>query len=119
AAFTRNLGVCPAFFRPPHGQHTPFTSHQADERRMTVVTWDVSAGDWATTDGALVAQRVLSKVKPGSIILLHDGLDGLLHADRSVLLTALPIILDGLKARGLHPVTLAELLTEPAYLPSC
>jgi len=117
AAFKRLLGVCPAFYRPPHGTHTPFMDLAARERGMTMITWDVSAGDWATTDGQLVAQRVLDRVQPGSIILLHDGLDGNVTADRSVLLTALPLILNGLKARGLHPVTLDKLLGKPGYVP--
>ena len=76
-------------------------AHVLDDRGMTMVTWDVSAGDWATRDGALVAKRVLDKVRPGSIILLHDGIDGNIGADRSVILDALPRILDGIRARGL------------------
>jgi len=118
-AFKRNLGVCPALYRPPHGSHTPFMAHVVSAAGMTMVTWDVSAGDWATGDGALVAKRVLDKVRPGSIILLHDGIDGNIGADRSVILQALPLILDGLKARGLEPVTLDRLLGVPGYLSAC
>ncbi len=84
---------------------------------MATVTWDVSAADWSSHDGAAVAADVLARTKPGSIILLHDGLDGNVHADRSVLLTALPLILDGLKARGLQPVRLDTLLDRPGYVP--
>jgi peptidoglycan/xylan/chitin deacetylase (PgdA/CDA1 family) len=119
SAFARDLGVCPAFFRPPHGTHTPFMAHVAHERGMTMVTWDDSAGDWATTDGQLVAQRVLARVHPGSIILLHDSIDGNVNADRSVMLQALPLILEGLRARGLQPVRLDELLGKPGYLDHC
>jgi peptidoglycan/xylan/chitin deacetylase (PgdA/CDA1 family) len=86
---------------------------------MVSVTWDVSAGDWATDDAALVAERVLRDVQPGSIILLHDGLDGNVGADRSVIVRALPMILDGLRDRGLRPVTVAELVGEEAYADSC
>jgi peptidoglycan/xylan/chitin deacetylase (PgdA/CDA1 family) len=118
-AFERNLGVCPALYRPPHGSHTPFMAHVVADAGMTMVTWDVSAGDWATDDGALVAKRVLDKVRPGSIILLHDGIDGNIGADRGVILRALPAILDGLKSRGLEPVTLDRLLGVPGYLPAC
>jgi peptidoglycan/xylan/chitin deacetylase (PgdA/CDA1 family) len=114
-AFKRDLKVCSAFFRPPHGTHTPFMSHAVHVQGMRVVNWDVSAGDWATRDGALVARRVLKDARPGSIILLHDGLDGDVTSDRSVLLTALPFIIDGLKDRGLRPVRLDELLGGPAY----
>ncbi len=118
-AFKRNLGVCPALYRPPHGNHTPFMARVVEDHGMTMVTWDVSAGDWATGDGELVARRVLDKVKPGSIILLHDGLDGNIGADRSVVLEALPLILDGLRERGLKPVRLDELLGVPGYLETC
>jgi peptidoglycan/xylan/chitin deacetylase (PgdA/CDA1 family) len=47
--------------------------------------------------------------------LLHDGLDGDPRADRSVLVRALPIIIDGLRARGLTPVRLDRLLGTAAY----
>lgn len=118
-AFKRTLGVCPALFRPPHGSHTPFMARAVSDRGMKMVTWDVSAGDWATTDGQLVARRVLDHVKGGSIILLHDGIDGDPGADRSVILTALPLILSGLRDRGLKAVRLDTLLDVPGYLASC
>jgi peptidoglycan/xylan/chitin deacetylase (PgdA/CDA1 family) len=115
-AFMRNLGVRPTFYRPPHGTHTPFMAHALAEKGMKMVTWDVSAADWATNDAELVARRILTKVRPGSIILLHDGIDGNIGADRSVVLEALPIILDGLESRGLKPVTLDKLLGVPGYV---
>jgi hypothetical protein len=86
---------------------------------MTMVTWDVSAGDWSTHDPAKIAQAVLSRVRSGSIIDLHDGLDGRVNVDRTVLLRAMPLILDGLAARGLHPVRLDVLLGRPGYLAHC
>ena len=119
SAFKRDLAVCPAFFRPPHGTHTPFMSRKAGRAGMTVVTWDVSAADWATADPALVARRILDRVRPGSIILLHDGIDGVPGANREVVVQALPWILDGLEARGLRPVTLDKLLGRPGYLGDC
>ena len=112
-------GVCPAFFRPPHGEHTPFMAHAVESQHLTMVTWDVSAADWATTNAAMVARRVLRHVRPGSIVLLHDGLDGNADQNRAVVLRALPRILDGLRRRGLHPVTLDRLLRRPAYQPTC
>jgi peptidoglycan/xylan/chitin deacetylase (PgdA/CDA1 family) len=112
----RDVGVCPRFFRPPHGQRTPFMNLQIARRGMVTVTWDVSAGDWATDDGDLVAKRILDRVHPGSIILLHDSIDGHVHADRRVILAALPKILDGLERKGLHPVRIDRMLGGPAYL---
>ncbi|MDQ6698050.1 MAG: polysaccharide deacetylase family protein [Actinomycetota bacterium] len=116
-AFRRHLGVCPAFFRPPHGQRTPFMRTVAQDRGVRLVMWDVSASDWTTTDARLVARRVLTSVRSGSIIDLHDGLDGHPEVDRSVVVRALPLILDGLRARGLRPVRLDRLIGGPAYRP--
>jgi peptidoglycan/xylan/chitin deacetylase (PgdA/CDA1 family) len=109
-AFERQLGTCPVLYRPPHGQRTPFISAQVASDGMQTITWDVSGMDWSLTDGAEVARRILARVRPGSIILLHDGLDGNVGANRQVVLDALPIILDGLEQRGLQPVRLDELL---------
>ncbi len=117
--FRDQVGVCPALFRPPHGTHTPFMSKLADDAGMTLVTWDVSAKDWVETDSDRLARHILERVRPGSIILLHDGIDGNIGADRSVVEKALPIILQGLEEKGLRPVTLDKLLGVPAYVADC
>jgi len=119
ASFRRQLHTCPAFFRPPHGQHTPLMALAVHTRHMTMVGWDVSAGDWATTDASLVARRVLARVRPGSVIDLHDGLDGRVDVNRSVLTRALPLILDGLDRKGLKVVRLDALLRRAGYLAAC
>lgn len=115
----RALGLCPTFYRAPHGQHTPFVTHVVGNHGMTMVGWEVSAGDWNTGDAGLVARRVLDNVKPGSIIVLHDGLDGNVAANRSVLLRALPKILDGLQRKHLRVVRLDTLVREPGYGDHC
>jgi peptidoglycan/xylan/chitin deacetylase (PgdA/CDA1 family) len=107
-------GFCPRFFRPPHGTHTPFVTLAAHRAGVRVITWDVSAQDWQATDPADLTRRIVTAARPGSIILLHDGLDGAPGADRRVLLAALPGIIDGLRARGLDPVRLDTLLGERA-----
>ncbi len=116
--FKQDLGVCPTFYRPPHGEHTPFMSWVLHTKHMRMVGWDSSAADWAATNAEAVARRILRSVRPGSIIVLHDGLDGNLTADRSVVLRALPIILSGLAARGLRSVRLDTLLGVAGYGPS-
>jgi peptidoglycan/xylan/chitin deacetylase (PgdA/CDA1 family) len=115
----RQVGVCPTYYRAPHGQHTPFTAWVVDDHGMSMVGWDVSAGDWATRDARQVARAVLDDTEPGSIVVLHDGLDGDLGADRSVLVRALPIILDGLDRRGLKAVRLDTLLGDRGYGDHC
>ncbi len=119
AAIDRATGTCPALYRPPHGQRTPFITAQVAAKGMRTITWDVSGGDWSTEDGDLVARRILARVRPGSIILLHDGLDGNVGTNRDVVLRALPRILDGLAERGLRPVRVDQLVDVPTTLDGC
>lgn len=110
------LARAPANFGTYYGTRSPFVTRVVSNRKMKTIGWDVSADDWSATDSELVAHRILAGAQAGSIVLLHDGLDGNLTADRSVLLAALPLILEGLKSRGLSPVGLDQLLQTPAYL---
>lgn len=122
-AFAQTLGRCPRYFRPPYGLHTPWITAAAQRAGMQLAGWDVTGWDWADAgpaqDAQQLAARVLREVQPGSIVLLHDGRDGAPGADRTVLLAALPAILDGLAARGLTPVTLDALLGTTGYLDRC
>jgi len=115
-AFADDVGVCPAWYRPPHGQRTPFLARVVHDDGMRMALWDVSAGDWATRDPRVIAGRVLGGVRGGSIVDLHDGLDGNPAADRSALVQALPLILAGLRAKGLAPVRLDKLVGGPGYI---
>jgi peptidoglycan/xylan/chitin deacetylase (PgdA/CDA1 family) len=115
-AVSAGAGVCPAFYRAPHGQHTPLLARVVHRHRMTMIGWDVSAGDWSAHDPGHLADRIVAKARPGSIIDLHDGLDGRVDVDRTILVDALPRILDGLAAKGLRPVRLDELIGRPGYL---
>jgi peptidoglycan/xylan/chitin deacetylase (PgdA/CDA1 family) len=116
-AFKRTIGTCPVLYRPPHGDRTPFLARVVRDHDMRMVLWNVSAGDWATKDAQLVADRTLRGARPGAILLLHDGLDGKPNVKRDVLVRALPLILDGLRAKGLEPVRLDTLLGTADYQP--
>jgi len=115
-AFKRAIGVCPAYYRPPHGDRTPFIAHVVSDHHMRIIMWDDSSGDWAVTNPRTIARRILRGAHAGSIIVLHDGLDGNPTANRTVLVRALPLILDGLRAKHLHPVGLDQLIGGPTFM---
>ncbi len=73
---------------------------------MRSVDTDVTTSDAFATNAAAVAKAMLSKVQPGSILLFH------LHGAPNAPITTeiLKLVVPGLKARGLTPVTLSELL---------
>ncbi len=114
-AFAREIGTCPIWFRPPHGQRTPLMARVVKDHGMRMAMWDVSVSDRGTNDARSIADKVLESVRGGSIIDLHAGLDGTSRAHRAAVVAALPLILDGLRARNLRPVRLDTLVGGPAY----
>ncbi len=116
-AFRRAIGVCPAYYRPPHGDRTPFIAHVVSDHHMRMVMWDASAGDWAEKNAQTIARRIVHAARPGGIIVLHDGLDGLPKTNRTVLVRAMPLILAGLREKHLRPIGLDELIGGPAFIP--
>jgi peptidoglycan/xylan/chitin deacetylase (PgdA/CDA1 family) len=67
-----------------------------------VVSFDVDPRDYADPGAAAVAARVAAGLAPGSIVSLHTG-----HAGT---VTALPHVLAAVRARGLQPVPVHQLL---------
>jgi peptidoglycan/xylan/chitin deacetylase (PgdA/CDA1 family) len=57
-----------------------------------------------------IIANVLNNAHPGAVVLMHDG-----PANRAETAAALPAIIDGLKRRGLVPVTLPKLLADGHY----
>jgi peptidoglycan/xylan/chitin deacetylase (PgdA/CDA1 family) len=78
---------------------------------LRTVQWDVAGFDWKRRSGRQIAHDVLRKVRTGSIVVLHDG-DSERRHDRQETLAALPLIIEGLRVRGLRIVPLTQLLGE-------
>lgn len=97
-------GVTPSLFRPPYGSRTPTVVGWLAELVPRVVLWDVEVSDWAMPGVDAIVHGVLEQVRPGSVVLLHDG-----GGDRSQTVAALPPIIEGLLSRGFHFVRLDEL----------
>ena len=116
-AFAREIGTCPVWFRPPHGQRTPLMARVVKDHSMRMAMWDVSVSDRGTDDPAIIAAKVLQSVKGGSIVDLHAGIDGSTAAHRAAVIAALPLILQGLRNQNLKPVRLDTLVGGPAYQP--
>ena len=82
---------------------------QAENLGLTVVNWDVIPRDWTNPGTEQIVSRVLEKVKPGSVILLHDGDSPANSGSREQTVQALPEIIDQLRADGYSFVTIEEL----------
>lgn len=109
-------GVKPHLFRPPYGRKTPWELEYVKKKGMLTITWSDSAKDPPQPPSYIIEKRVLQRVRPGTIILLHDG-NGTKHgADRSQTVAALPNIIESLQARGFTFVTVPELLQVLPYI---
>lgn len=61
-------------FRPPFGDQNLPSYLDVLCLGYKVVTWDVVAEDWLDHSAEWMAERLIEKARPGSIILLHDAL---------------------------------------------
>jgi peptidoglycan/xylan/chitin deacetylase (PgdA/CDA1 family) len=105
---------CVWLFRPPWGGTNWSRAVGAETQRegLTAVDWDVQAWDWARPGTAVIARRIITQLHPGAIILLHDSGPDTENQNRSQTVAALPSILAAIRARGLKPVTLPQLLAD-------
>ena len=96
-------GIKPTLLRPPYGSMTPKQRQWVhDEFGYDIILWDVDPNDWKEPGVNVVAQRIISGTRPGSIILSHD-----IHAPT---IEAMPMVFDALLAKGFKFVTVSELI---------
>lgn len=88
-------GRAPTCLRPPYGSTDRNTVPWAAQFGLRVVMWDVDPQDWRTPGAAAIAARVVNNVRPGAVVLLHDG-----GGSRQQTVNALGSILVQLSARG-------------------
>lgn len=111
AAIRQVTGYTPCIVRPPYGAYNGGTISIARSLGLATVTWNVDPTDWATPGTGAIVARVLAQVRPGSIILSHDG-----GGYRGQTLAAYPQIISALRSRGYRFVTINELLGfKPVY----
>ena len=97
----RLTGQVARYLRPPGGNYTADVLRCANARSQITTLWTHNAGDWGNPPVSEIVQRCLTGIRPGSIILMHGG------DINSV--RALPLIIRGLRARGLEPATLSQM----------
>lgn len=62
-------------FRPPYGVTNPNIARAVKSLSLQSIGWNVRSYDTSIKDVEKIKQRVVSQLKPGAIILLHDRLD--------------------------------------------
>ena len=99
-------GESPRYFRSPHGFRSPWVNRIARELDQRPVGWTLGVWDTDRPGADVIAARVREGVRPGSIVLLHDGDAYDPDGDRSQTAEALPTIIRDLREAGFrftHP----------------
>jgi peptidoglycan/xylan/chitin deacetylase (PgdA/CDA1 family) len=106
-AIARATGLVPALARPPYGGRSPHNIRAFERLNKRVVLWDVNSFDWKGRSAASIVERVLARVRPGSIILLHEARDG-----GETTIEAVRMLVPALRARGYETSTISRMLAK-------
>lgn len=94
-------------FRPPFGDYNNTLIKTCRELGYQVIQWDVDSLDYKDYGSTSIVNRVMSKVKNGSIVLFHNN--------ATFTKDALPIIIDQLQKQGYRIVPVSELIYKENY----
>jgi peptidoglycan/xylan/chitin deacetylase (PgdA/CDA1 family) len=105
------LGAPVHYFRPPHGARRPVVLRTARELGLTTVQWNAMGMDWQPIPAEQIVAnlaRGLSRTRQrnqGANLLLHDGFDRAMGADRSQTVKATALLLQRFEQDGSRVVT--------------
>ena len=89
------------FLRPPGGGFNMKIFNAMRRMNLRMGLWSLNTADYTGRPSEEIVRLVLSSVTPGTIILMHSGMENTVEA--------LPAIIEGLKARGYTFVRLNDL----------
>lgn len=103
------LGIEMQLFRPPYGEYNNTVVQAAEESGYYTIQWDVDSHDWMGKGQQYEINQVLNHkhLGNGSIILFHNGAKDTPKT--------LPVILEGLKAKGFEIVPISEIIYKDNY----
>lgn len=110
-----SIGIQPLVFRPPVGITSPRLKRVLEEQDMICVNFSCRAWDRGNRNIKNLSQKILTKVRPGDIIMLHDTCP----KDKELLpywINELELILLGIREKKLEIVPLSEIIEKPAML---
>jgi peptidoglycan-N-acetylglucosamine deacetylase len=74
-AVTCITGKKPLLFRPPYGVTNPSLANAVRNLDFKVIGWSVRSFDTTMKDPEKVSERIIEKLHPGAVVLMHDTKD--------------------------------------------
>ena len=116
AIVSKLIGKQPGLFRPPWLWRQPILFNSLKKHKMKPVSGEFcDILEVFQPTGEKIARRTLARVKPGSIIIFHDGYNAK-GADRTQTVRAVKIVVEELLKKNYKFVTVDELLNIPPYI---
>lgn len=106
AAIKKATGQGTRWVRPPYGATNATVDQVTRDKGVSQALWDVDTVDWKDRNSEHVCSSAVQGARAGSIVLMHD-----IHPTT---VDAADCVIDGLRAKGLEPVSLDRLLRTPA-----
>ncbi len=105
------VGFRPKTFRPPYGSRWFGLVPALRDRGMHLIQWSATGYDWKK-DATGITRSALKEIRPGAVMLLHDGREALEGpaVDRSATVEALSKIIAGARQKGYEFVPLSDFL---------
>ncbi len=94
-------------FRAPYGSYNNDLLNVAESLGLKTIQWDVDSLDWKGLSASDICSRIMSRVKNGSIILMHNNSDNVLDALR--------LVLNRLKVQGYKITAISDLVYSEDY----
>lgn len=105
AAIKAATSESPRWVRPPYGATNQTVANAAKNNGQAQALWSVDTLDWKDRNSDHICAAAVDGAQAGDIILMHD-----IHVTT---VDAAPCVIDGLRARGLEPVSLDTLIPNP------
>ncbi|OFQ36687.1 peptidoglycan N-acetylglucosamine deacetylase [Corynebacterium sp. HMSC072D12] len=105
AAIKAATGENPRWMRPPYGATNGTVEAAAKANGQAQALWSVDTVDWKDRNSEHVCEAAVNGAQAGSIVLMHD-----IH---TTTVGAADCVIDGLRAKGLEPVSLDRLIPNP------
>lgn len=96
-------------FRPPFGARDDRVRSVVAQEGYLTIYWTIDSWDSVKKDitPQMITDRVMRRIRPGAIVLMHCGSEATVQA--------LPSLLDALEAQGYRVATVGELLSAGGY----
>ena len=109
------VGPHSRLFRPPYGARRPAVLREVHARGLSPVMWSVAGKDWRTQSAATIQANIISAVRGGDVILLHDGTPAGAGDQRLGTVAATNQLIPVLKDKGYRFVTVGEMLRHECH----